>query len=418
MHNRTEFERFASRESTLTNQMAGIWDEEAFTRLVNAARNNGRITGLTHKFYKYPARFSPQFVRAAIEQFTNPGDLVFDPFMGGGTTLVEAVALGRSAIGTDISSLATFVSKAKTLIFSDEEFKCLGRWASELKATINIHTPSISSENYVDAGYHKHLNSNLTWRLRKAMEQAIASAVNLPTRRVETFARCVVLRTGQWALDGRKQIPSVDQFRDTMQAHASEMIKGACELRAAVVSHEAYAPTAKCLNLSIVGLEKKNPCKGVAPKLVLTSPPYPGVHVLYHRWQVDGRKETAAPFWLANKLDGSGAAYYTLGSRHAKDHWTYFEGLRSALTSVARICDEDTTIVQVVAFSNPTQQLPRYLKVAEEAGLIELRTPFVTGNDDGRLWRTIPNRKWHAGQLGDIPASQEIVLFHRKSNQH
>lgn len=415
MHHRTAFERFASRESIVANQKADVWDAEAFARLVNAARDRGRVSGLTHKFYRYPARFSPQFVRAAIEQFTSPGDLVFDPFMGGGTTLVEAVALGRSAVGTDISTLATFVSEAKTLVFSDAEFQCLERWASTLKVNINIHIPSVSSKDYVDAGYHKHLGTNLTWRLRKAMEQAIATAVNLPTKRVETFARCVVLRTGQWALDGRKQLPTVDQFRDTMQLHASEMIKGARELRAAVSAHGAFATTATCLNRSIVGLEKINPCNGVVPKLVLTSPPYPGVHVLYHRWQVDGRKETAAPFWIANKLDGSGAAYYTLGDRHAKDSWTYFEGLRSALTSVARICNEDTTIVQVVAFSNPAKQLPRYLEVAEEAGFLELPTPFVFGNDDGRLWRTIPNRKWHAGQLGDIPASQEVVLFHRKS---
>lgn len=415
MHHKTEYERNASRKSIGAGQEVGVWDVEAFTRLVNAARDKGRVSGLTHKFYRYPARFSPQFVRAAIEQFTNPGDLVFDPFMGGGTTLVEAIALGRSAIGTDISSLAAFVSKTKTLVFSDEEFQCIERWASELKVNINIHIPSISSKDYVDAGYHKHLGSILTWRLRKAMEQAITTAVNLPTKRVEAFARCVVLRTGQWALDGRKQLPTVDQFREAIQLHASEMIKGARELRTAVSFHDAFAPTATCLNQSIVGLEKKNPCNGASPKLVLTSPPYPGVHVLYHRWQVDGRKETAAPFWIANKLDGSGAAYYTLGGRHAKDNWTYFEGLRSALTSVAHICNEDTTIVQVVAFSDPVNQLPRYLEVVEEAGLSELPTPFVSGNDDGRLWRTIPNRKWHAGQLGDIPASQEVVLFHRKS---
>ena len=43
-----------------------------------------------------------------------------------------------------------------------------------------------------------------------------------------------------------------------------------------------------------------------APQLVVTSPPYPGVHVLYHRWQVDGRKEAPLPFMIANKLDGAG----------------------------------------------------------------------------------------------------------------
>ena len=45
-----------------------------------------------------------------------------------------------------------------------------------------------------------------------------------------------------------------------------------------------------------------------SPRPVLTSPPYPGVHVLYHRWQVDGRKEAPGPFWIAGKLDGAGSS--------------------------------------------------------------------------------------------------------------
>jgi len=35
--------------------------------LIAAARDQAPVTGLTHNFYRYPARFSPRFVRAAIE---------------------------------------------------------------------------------------------------------------------------------------------------------------------------------------------------------------------------------------------------------------------------------------------------------------------------------------------------------------
>ena len=72
--------------------------------LIEAARDQSRVKGLTHEFYRYPARFSPSFVRGAIEAFTRPGDWVMDPFAGGGTTLVEAMAMGRNALGIDISS--------------------------------------------------------------------------------------------------------------------------------------------------------------------------------------------------------------------------------------------------------------------------------------------------------------------------
>jgi len=82
-------------------------------QLIAAARDSEPVRGLTHDFYKYPARFSPAFARAVIETFTKPGQLVLDPHVGGATTLVEARALGRQAVGVDLSPLAEFIAKVK-----------------------------------------------------------------------------------------------------------------------------------------------------------------------------------------------------------------------------------------------------------------------------------------------------------------
>lgn len=73
-----------------------------------------RRTASPHEFYRYPGRFSPAFARAAIEAFTEPGDFVLDPFVGGGTTLVEARLAGRPALGSDLNPLAVFVSRTKS----------------------------------------------------------------------------------------------------------------------------------------------------------------------------------------------------------------------------------------------------------------------------------------------------------------
>ena len=54
----------------------------------------------------YRGNWPPQLVRNLILKYTDPGDLILDPFMGGGTTLIEAWLLERNSIGIDISTLA------------------------------------------------------------------------------------------------------------------------------------------------------------------------------------------------------------------------------------------------------------------------------------------------------------------------
>ena len=54
----------------------------------------------------YRACFKPQLPRFFIERLTLPGDTVYDPFMGRGTTLLEAALLGRVPVGCDINPLS------------------------------------------------------------------------------------------------------------------------------------------------------------------------------------------------------------------------------------------------------------------------------------------------------------------------
>ncbi|MCH8294999.1 ThuA domain-containing protein [Candidatus Poribacteria bacterium] len=52
-----------------------LLDKSKITGFVDAINSKERISGLTHNFYNYPARFSPLFAREAIRTFTDVGDL-------------------------------------------------------------------------------------------------------------------------------------------------------------------------------------------------------------------------------------------------------------------------------------------------------------------------------------------------------
>lgn len=394
------------------------WNEGRAARVMDAARDRAPVSGLTHGFYRYPARFSPTFVRTAIEEFTQPGDWVCDPFAGGGTTLVEAMALGRNAIGIDISSLSTFVCEAKTQILSTQAERAFKRWIDVLPNTINMHEPGFRFGQYADAGYYRNLEGPQFWRLRKAIEQCLVAVEGVRPKSASTLARCSVLRTAQWALDSKKKLPGVSEFRDKLIRHAHEHLAGSRELREKLESrHETGQPTVRILNRETKGAERSAVVKRTPnPRLIVTSPPYPGIHVLYHRWQVDGRREAPAPFWIANKLDGAGLSYYTMGDRKNPGLRTYFENLRSNFSSIAKMAGPETTIVQMVAFSERDWQLPKYLAVMEECGLEEV-IPWNSSEGDERLWRDVPNRKWHASQKNKAEGAKEVVLIHRLSKR-
>jgi len=61
----------------------------------------------------YRGNWPPQLPRNLVLRFSRKKDIVLDPFVGGGTTLVEAYLLGRKSIGIDLSHNAIQLSKTK-----------------------------------------------------------------------------------------------------------------------------------------------------------------------------------------------------------------------------------------------------------------------------------------------------------------
>ncbi len=381
--------------------------KELAAKLSHAARDRQHISGFTHNFYRYPARFSPRFAATAIECFSKPGDLVLDPYMGGGTTIVEALAKGRRAVGNDLNSLATFITKVKITPLDLREVNAVRNWASRVVPDLSYRVPRDALAAFLDSDKTRNLSLVRGRFIKKVLAEALASIVRLPTRDAQEFSRCALLGVAQWALDGRKTHTSLSEFRQRLSDTVIQMLASLDELNNAIsdaknirgcVLVNEDAATIDCLPIFAK--------KGEKVRLVVTSPPYPGIHMLYHRWQVDGRRETPAPYWIAGCADGQGASFYNFGDRQQRDAKTYFATSLITLQAIRRVMASGGIFVQMVAFSDPRYQLPRYLNNMEKAGFRELVSGSV------RIWRDVPNRRWHAALRGQTDSSREVVLVH------
>ncbi len=98
----------------------------------------------SHSFHSFPAKFPPQLPRKFIHALTRPGDVVLDPMMGSGTTLVEASLAGRVGIGCDIDPLAVKITYVKTQMLNAQRVMDLGREITDgARYQIDHHAPAL-----------------------------------------------------------------------------------------------------------------------------------------------------------------------------------------------------------------------------------------------------------------------------------
>ena len=379
----------------------------AIESILNSKR---RVDGLTHNFYRYPARFNPEFVREIIKEFTNPGDCVMDPFMGGGTTIVEALAAGRQVVGIDINELAFFVTTVKSSFLSSRDINELSAWVRQ--------TNFLESGNgqYVMAGERM---KNVPQTLQPIFQNMMAKTERLRFPRQRQLAKCAILKVGQWALDCRSVIPEGTELPGKLKAVVDEMIIGLGELWDNAANNGfPKRKLTKQRDLFLGSADDEMIIQRISHdrhqiKLLLTSPPYPGVHVLYHRWQINGRRETPAPYFIADLRDGHGPAHYTMGGRSKLGVENYFNRVERCFGNLRNLLTKDARVVQLIAFSHCEGQLPLYLKAMSLAGYEIEQT--LNNMSSGFSYREVPNRKWYTNLQTKQDASHELLIIHKVS---
>jgi DNA modification methylase len=101
-----------------------------------------------YMMHKYWARKPHNVVGRYIEYYTNPGDVVLDPFMGSGVTTIEAVRLGRKTIGNDLNPIASFITRMTLRPIDITKLElAFNRVEEAVKNTINDYYKTICSNS-------------------------------------------------------------------------------------------------------------------------------------------------------------------------------------------------------------------------------------------------------------------------------
>jgi DNA modification methylase len=124
-----------------------------------------RSNYLSHNFHAFPAKFPPQLPKRFILGLTELDDIVLDPMMGSGTTILEAMFNNRHAIGFDIDPLALMITTVKTTSYNKksliDEFNKIVDYSNYLigsnqsKLLDIYNTFDLETKKFIDYWFYK-----------------------------------------------------------------------------------------------------------------------------------------------------------------------------------------------------------------------------------------------------------------------
>lgn len=318
----------------------------------------------THGYHRYPAKFIPQLAARLMREYSHEGDLVIDPFMGSGTTLVEAKLLRRLSVGVDINPVAHLVAHAKTQAIEPARLAhAQNRLTERLVASAqpNLFEPP-NTNLPVNAEWHERLRywfSESTLRQLARIQHAINELENEDER---VFFNCALSHTlksvSYWhdrsVKPMRKLDKSIPDAFEVFLRHAKRMAQGnrefwnlLCERDALNIPALPYCTDAREL-----------PVADETAALVVTSPPYvtsyeyADLHqlsVLWFRWASDLRMFRERFIGRSNSVHGSSdemnsplaeritAQIMETNSRKAREVALYFAEMLACFREVRRV---------------------------------------------------------------------------------
>ncbi|MDD5449415.1 MAG: DNA methyltransferase [Candidatus Omnitrophica bacterium] len=147
-----------------------------------------------HRLHPYMGKFIPQLVEIFLRKFEPK--LVYDPFCGSGTTLVEANTLGIDSIGTDISAFNVLLSRVKTFKYDP---KILDKDLLDIVKKVSDYMKKASKETKIPKRLtttNEYLN---TWFAEQARKELLCYLSLIPNYRCRGLLKIILSRSARSA---------------------------------------------------------------------------------------------------------------------------------------------------------------------------------------------------------------------------
>jgi hypothetical protein len=384
-----------------------------------------------HRWFVFPHSFSAEIVQALVAEWNlGSADLLVDPFVGAGTTLVAAQDIGVPAFGCDLSPLSAFATRAKTARPSAGGVQ--RAWAT-VRRQLGTHRPLPPTNR----GDHELLSRAFEPRTLAVLEAAysqIVTVVDDPAKRdvlilallgvLPRFSKLV--SKGGWLAQTQPLFRS-DEFAEAMSTQVA-MIRTDLE--------NATPPKADAC--ACVADARWLPLPSNAAAGIITSPPYLNRHDYTRVFGVelafgflDEQKTKALryqsfashPEARPRRPDLGGyrepdqltALIAEIASRitDRRESWRiptmltgYFQDLYCSTREIARVLRPGATAAMVVGnvrYCGVALEVDRFLcEIAVQAGLVprEVRIARLRGNSAQQM-----------GLYGREPARESVVLL-------
>ena len=328
----------------------------------------------THCYHTYPAMMIPQIARALISEYHPQGklELLLDPYMGSGTSLVEASLKGINSIGTDLNPLARLMAKVKTTHYDERVLTNLTNDICEQLE--NYSEDKVTNTNFDRISNHTFWYTEDSLLRLSYISQMICEIVPLDLQDFFNVALSEVVREVSFTRNGEFKRYRMSE-KSLANFNPDVFVLFTRKVRRNINGLEAFNHKAPTTDVRICDFNSTNgipsdiiPSESV--DMVVTSPPYGDSHTTVAYGQFSRWANEWFDFPHAKDLDK-----HLMGGKKTKEKLFITESIPEELAAIK--ASDEKRYYEVISFLNDYYlSICNVSKVIRRGGVV----CYVVGN--------------------------------------